>query len=201
MITGVVFDSSSGKPLSDVVVSARGGRFRAVTNGGGRYELAVDGPINDTIVFDHPRLRLFHVADRVQTLSMPAGSRGQVSVIVPSAASLRARLCGRNEIGTEAQGMIAGYVTDAAGKPLPRAHVWATWQIQWVEQNGRLVSTNQQRTVETDSNTDGSYVMCGLTRNVQITAKVGIAGRPTLEERLVVPASLVLEHDFQFGAR
>ena len=201
VIVGVVYDSTAGKPLGGVQVSTGGGKFKALTNSGGRYELAVDGALNDTIVFEHPRLRLFRLADRTQTIALPAGGQGQASLIVPSYATLRVRLCGRNEIGTEAQGMIAGYVRDASGKPLPRAHVWASWQISWVEQNGRLVSTNQQRSVETDSNSDGSYVMCGLTRNAQITAKVGIGGRPTLEERLVVPSSLVLEHDFQFGAR
>ena len=201
VIVGVVYDSSSGRPLAGVQVTTGGGKFKAVTNAGGRYELTVDAPINDTIVFEHPRLRLFHIAERVQTISLPSGSRGEASVIVPSYGALRARMCGRNETGTEAQALMVGYVRDASGKPLPRAHVWASWQITWVEQNGRLVSTNQQRTVETDSNSDGSYAMCGFTREARVTAKVGVGGRPTLEERLVVPGSMVIEHDFQFGAR
>ena len=201
VIVGVVYDSTSGKPLGGVEVSTGGGKFKAVTNSGGRYELTVNGPINDRLVFDHPRLRLFQIADQVQTVSLPAGARSQASVIVPSYATLRKRLCGRNETGTEAQGMMVGYVRDPYGKPLARAHVWAAWQISWVEQNGRLVSTNQQRTVETDTNTDGSYMMCGLSRGAQMTAKVGVGGRPTLEERLVVPPSMVLEHDFQFVNR
>lgn len=201
VISGVVFDSSSGRPLAGVQVSTGGGRFRTTTSGGGRYELAVDAPLNDTIVFEHPRLRLLHVSDRVQTISLPAGGRGQASVIVPSYASLRRQLCGRNETGTEAEGFIAGYVRDAAGRAISRAHVWATWQILWIEQNGRLVSTNQQRTVEADTNSDGSYLMCGLTRGAQVTVKVSIAGRPTLQERLAASENLVLEHDFVLGAR
>jgi len=201
VIVGVVFDSTTSRPLANVIVSTRGGRFRTVTNAGGRYELTVDGPINDTLVFDHPRLRLYHVAERMQLISMPAGSRGQALILIPSYATLRARLCGRNETGTEPQGLMAGYVVDAAGRPIVGAHVWASWEINWVEQHGRLVSTNQQRTVETNTNSDGSYLMCGLTRGAQIVAKVGLAGRNTLEDRLVVPPSLVLEHDFQFGAR
>ena len=201
VIVGVVYDSSSGRPLAGVQVTTGGGKFKALTNAGGRYELTVDAPINDTIVFEHPRLRLFHIAERVQTISLPSGSRGEASVIVPSYGALRARMCGRNETGTEAQALMVGYVRDASGKPLPRAHVWASWQITWVEQNGRLVSTNQQRTVETDSNSDGSYAMCGFAREARVTAKVGVGGRPTLEERLVVPGSMVIEHDFQFGAR
>lgn len=201
VISGIVYDSSSGRALSGVQVWTAGGKFRTVTNTGGRYELAVDGALNDSIIFDHPRLRLFHVAGRVQSISLPAGTRGQASVIIPSYATLRKNVCGRNETGTEAQGFVAGYVRDVTGKPVPRAHVWATWQVLWVEQNGRLVSTNQQRTVETDSNSDGSYFLCGFTRGAQVIAKVSIPGRNTLEERLALPPSLVLEHDFLLGAR
>lgn len=201
MVTGIVFDSTTGRPLSGVQVSTRDGRFKTLTSSGGRYELAIDGALNDTLVFEHPRLRLLHIAERLQAISLPSGSRAQVSVIIPSYGSLRKGICGQNETGIEAQGFMAGYVRDAAGKPIPRAHVWATWQILWVEQNGRLVSTNQQRTVEADTNSDGSYLMCGFTRGAQITAKVGIAGKNTVQEKLAFPATMVLEHDFQFGAR
>jgi hypothetical protein len=201
VLTGVVYDSSSGRPLSGVQVSTGGGRYTTTTNTGGRYELVINGSLNDKVVFDHPRLRLLRVAERVQSVSLPAGSRGEASVIVRSYAALRNSLCGKNETGIEAQGLMAGYVRDAAGKPVTGAHVWATWQILWVERNGRLVSTNQQRTIETDSEADGSYIMCGFTRGAQLTAKVSVAGKNTLQERLTLPATMVLEKDFQFGAR
>jgi hypothetical protein len=200
-ISGVVYDSTTGTPLQGVQVSTGGGRFKATTSAGGHYELAIDGPLSDTIVFEHPRLRLYRVATRVQSISLPSGARGQANVLVPSYGTLRKRLCGQNETATEPQGIAAGYVRDAAGNPVPNAHVWATWQIQWVERNGRLVSTNQQRTVETDTGSDGSYLMCGFTRGAQITAKVGIAGRSTLQEKVVLPANMVLEHDFRLTAR
>lgn len=200
-ITGVVYDSTTGTPLQGVQVSTGGGRFKTTTSAGGRYELAVSGPLSDSIVFEHPRLRLYRVATRVQSISLPNGAHAQANVLVPSYATLRRSLCGQNETATDSQGIAAGYVTDGAGKPVPNAHVWATWQIMWVEQNGRLVSTNQQRTVETDSNSDGSYLMCGFTRGAQITAKVGMAGRNTVQEKVVLPANMVLEHDFRLAAR
>ena len=196
IINGFVYDSSSTRALSNVQVLTRSGRYKTMTNSAGRFELAVDGALNDTLVFDHPRLRLLGVA-RMQPISVPSGRRSQVLLFVPSYATLRASLCGRNATGTEAQGLMAGYVRDAAGRPIARAHVWAVWPVQWIEQNGRLVATNRQMTVETDSNSDGSYLMCGFTRGAQITAKVGAAGHSTVEERLALPTSMVLEHDFQ----
>jgi hypothetical protein len=201
ILIGFVFDSTTGRPLKGVEVSTSGGQFKAITSDGGRYELSVFGGLSDKVIFDHPRLSLFRIPERVQNITVPAGSRGQAVVIIPSLGTLRKRLCGQNETGTEAQGIAVGYVRDAAGNPVRSAHVWATWQISWIEQNGRLVSTNQQRTVETDTGPDGSYMLCGFTRGTQITAKVGIAGKSTVEERLVVPANMVLEHDFRIGAR
>ena len=44
-------------------------------------------------------------------------------------------------------------------------------------------------------------MMCGFTKGAQVTAKVGIAGKNTVQERLVIPTNMVLEHDFQLGAR
>jgi hypothetical protein len=201
VLTGLVFDSTTGRALKGVEVSTGGGQFKAVTNDGGRYELVVVGGLSDKVIFDHPRLRLFRLPERVQNITVPGGSRGQAVVIVPSLGTLRRRLCGLNETGTDAQGMAVGYVRDADGSPVRNAHVWATWQISWIQQNGRLVATNQQRTVETDTGPDGSYVMCGFTKDAQVTAKVSIPGKNTLEEKLVIPTTLVLEKDFQLGAR
>ena len=92
-------------------------------------------------------------------------------------------------------------VKDADGNAVRGAHVWASWQVQWIEQSGRLVATNLQKTVETDTGPDGSYMMCGFTKGAQITAKVGRAGQNTLEEKLVLPASMVLEHDFKLASQ
>jgi hypothetical protein len=44
-------------------------------------------------------------------------------------------------------------------------------------------------------------LLCGFTKGAKITAKIGIAGSNTVQEGLVLPASMVLEHDFKLGAR
>ena len=201
VLEGVVYDSTTGRPLKGVIVSTGVGRFKARTSEGGRYELVIDGALSDKVIFEHPRLRLLRIPERVQTVSVAPGSRGQAVVIIPSFATLRNRLCGQNETGTDAQGMAVGYVKDADGNGVRGAHVWASWQVQWIEQSGRLVATNLQKTVETDTGPDGSYMMCGFTKGAQITAKVGRAGQNTLEEKLVLPATMVLEHDFKLGSQ
>ena len=84
VLTGVVFDSTTGRALKGVEVSTGGGQFKAVTSDGGRYELVVVGGLSDKVIFDHPRLRLFRLPERVQNITVPGGSRGQAVVIVPS---------------------------------------------------------------------------------------------------------------------
>ncbi len=200
-LVGVVYDSTTAMPIKGVVVSTGLGRFKTRTSDGGRYELVIDGALADKVIFDHPRLRLLRIPERVQTVSVAPGARGQAFVFIPSYTTLRGRLCGQNETGTDAQGMAVGYVKDDAGSPVRNAHVWATWQVQWIEQNGRLVATNQQRTVETDTGPDGSYLLCGFTKGAKITAKIGTAGMNPVQEALMLPASMVLEHDFRLGAR
>jgi hypothetical protein len=201
VLEGVVYDSTTGRGLKGVIVSTGVGRFKARTSEGGRYELVIDGALSDKVIFEHSRLRLLRIPERVQTVSVAPGSRGQAVVIIPSFATLRNRLCGKNETGTDAQGMAVGYVKDADGNAVRGAHVWASWQVQWIEQSGRLVSTNLQKTVETDTGPDGSYMVCGFTKGAQITAKVGRAGQATVEEKLVLPASMVLEHDFKLASQ
>jgi hypothetical protein len=44
-------------------------------------------------------------------------------------------------------------------------------------------------------------MMCGFTRGAQITAKVSMAGKGIAEEKVVMPGSMVLEHDFILGPR
>jgi hypothetical protein len=43
--------------------------------------------------------------------------------------------------------------------------------------------------------------MCGFTRGAQITAKVGMAGKGTVQEKVALPPNMVLEHDFRLPAR
>ena len=108
-----------------------GGASSTTTNSGGRYQLLIDGA---STTHSCSIIRDFDCCtwpSGWQPISFPSGTQGQASVIVPSYATLRKRICGQNETGTEPQGFMAGYVRDASGKPVPRAHVWATWQILW----------------------------------------------------------------------
>lgn len=199
-VTGTVVDGTTGAPLAGVDVSTFSGRQKTSTNRGGGFELWMEGSVTDSLVFEHPRLRLFHVA-RVRPFSVTGGNRVQVSVVIPGYAALRQGLCPASGTSAQPGGLAIGYVRDAAGNPVQDAQVGATWRVLWVEQKGRLVSANELRTVEGRTAPDGSYLLCGFTRDAPVTLRVSVAGTPRVEEQLAVPRHMVIERDFRIPAR
>jgi len=198
-VTGSVFDGITGRPLPGVSIATTSGRYKAVTNSGGGYELVVEGDFVDTLVFDHPRLRLLRVP-RVKPVAVRSGGRTQLAVVIPSSAGIRQALC-PGERGREASGLAFGYVHDAAANPIAGAQVSATWQVLWAEEKGRLVATKQQRTVDTQTGADGSYLLCGFTRDARVNLSVAIDGAPRAAETIPFPRNMVLERDFRIPAR
>jgi hypothetical protein len=198
-ITGSVFDQTTRAPLSGVEVATTSGRYRTTTNSGGGFELSMDGGLVDTLIFDHPRLRLLRVP-RARAVFVASGAQTQVAVVIPGFATLRQTLCPTDGSVAQPAGVAIGYVLDAAGNPMANAQVSATWLVLWTEDKGRLVATKQQRTVDTQTDADGSYLLCGFTRDAPITMTVTVDGTPRAEESLALPRSMVLERDFRIRA-
>lgn len=195
-ITGTVVDGTTGAPLAGVSVSTVSGRHKTTTNRGGGYELWMSGAVSDSLIFDHPRLRLFRIP-QVRAVSVPSGARAQVSVVIPSHAALRQALCAESGSRAQPGGLAIGYVRDGAGNPVPNATVSATWQVLWVEEKGRLVSTNERRTTEVRTAPDGSYLLCGFGRDTPVTLAVAVRAAKRLEEQVPVPRHMVVERDFR----
>jgi hypothetical protein len=197
-ISGTVLDGTTGKPLAGVGVSTVSGAHKTATNRGGGYELLVES-LEDSLVFEHPRLRLFRVP-AVVPVTITSGGAAQASVVVPGYAALRKALCPATSSKQQA-GLAVGYVRDESGNPVSDAQVAATWQVLWTEEKGRLVSTKQSRRVDVRTAPDGSYVICGFTRDAPVALAVITDGRLRVEDRVAVPNNMVLEHDFRIAAR
>jgi hypothetical protein len=195
-ISGTVLDGTTGKPLAGVGVSTVSGAHKTATNRGGGYELLV-ASLEDSLVFEHPRLRLFRVPP-VVPVTVTSGGVAQASVIVPGYAALRKALCPATS-SKQPAGLAVGYVRDESGNPVADAQVAATWQVLWTEEKGRLVSTKQSRRVDVRTAADGSYVICGFTRDAPVALAVITDGRLRVENRVAVPTSMVLEHDFRIA--
>jgi hypothetical protein len=199
-VTGSVFDQTTGTPLSGVEVTTTSGRYKTSTNRGGSFELSVAGALVDTLIFDHPRLRLLRVP-RGRPVSVASGAKTQVAFVIPGFARLRETLCPAEGSLAQPAGVAIGYVRDAAGNPIANAQVSAAWQILWTEEKGRLVATRQQRTVDTQTGADGSYRICGFTRDAPIAITVAVDGTTRAEESVTLPRTMVLERDFRIRAQ
>lgn len=197
-ITGTVVDGTTGAPLPGVSVTTASGSHKTTTNRGGGYELWMSGAVSDSLIFDHPRLRLFRIPS-VRAVSVPSGARAQVSVVIPSHVALRQALCAESGSRAQPGGLAIGYVRDAAGNPVPNATVAASWQVLWIEEKGRLVSTNQRRTTEVRTAPDGSYLLCGFGRDTPVTFTIAVRATKRLEEQVPVPRHLVVERDFRIS--
>jgi hypothetical protein len=198
-ITGTVFDGTVGAPVAGVEVTTTSGRYRTTTNRGGGYELAVDDGLVDTLIFDHPRLRLLRIP-RVRPVAVRSGTKTQVTIMIPTFTALRQAHCATQR-STPPSGLAVGFVRDVAGNPVPNALVSAKWQVQWIEENGRLVAARQLRAVDTQTAADGSYLLCGFTRDAQVTLRVTVDGTPRVEETIPFPRGMVLERDIRLPAR
>ncbi len=198
-ITGSVFDQTTNTPLSGVQVLSSSGRYKTVTNRGGGFELSTDGAMVDTLIFDHPRLRLLRVP-RVRPIAVANGAHTKIAVVIPPLTTVRQALCPAEGSAGQSSGVAVGYVLDAAGEPIANAQVSGTWQMLWTEEKGRLVATKQRRTVDTQTSADGSYVLCGFTRDAPIAMTVTVDGTPRAEESLTLPRTMVLERDFRIRA-
>src|SRR6185295_7772412 len=122
VLSGTVFDSAAGIPLGGAVVQlvrldradAPVSSSATLANDRGRYRIAGVAPGHYLIGFQHEALRAFRIEAPARRVDVPASTTAADSNVVvdlamPSAADLRASLCGPNE---QVGGLIAGRVED-----------------------------------------------------------------------------------------
>lgn len=203
VLTGAVFDSAAGIPLARAVVQlvrldqgdAPTWATATLTNERGRYRLEGVTPGRYLIGFQHEALSAFRVEAPARRLDVPPSetavdSNVVIDLAMPSAAELRAGLCGSNE---QAAGLIAGRVVDGrTGAPLDGAAVTVGWS-EWTVQDDTLRPRPIERTSRVRD--DGTYLICGASTEEPLTLTVAKDGYFTLRTELTIPNAAVLRHD------
>ncbi len=176
-LTGLVFDSLHGGPLANAHLSLAGGVSDAVSDSTGRYRLRSVLAGRYRLTTDDPRLARFSTegAEREVVLS-----RGEVTVAnwaVASAATLRARFCGKETGRGDRPQLIIGHLVDSAsGAPVSGARAVMAWRRLAVQASERLVSAAVgDSTVETESDEAGIVTFCRPPRQdvVRLRAELG----------------------------
>ena len=174
-VRGVVYDSLARAPLAGARVWSADGARATTTDARGRFTLdsvATDGrPIG--ILAEHPAADSVGLTTLAAAVAVPPGGSAQVTVAVPSYATLRAAACqGIPEAGHRDGGVLLGTVRNAAtGNPVAGAVV----RIAWLHFRGRgargeaSLADVVEESLDAATDGAGSFYACGLPTTTDVT--------------------------------
>jgi hypothetical protein len=201
-ITGIVWDSTMGRPLALTMVQA----VRAdspsvvrVVRANAKGEFAVDSLDAATYLVapSHPRLDSLGIEQLARRVTVKAGARARTRLAVPSARTLTERLCGAS--ATRGQvGYARGIIRDAARS---RVAVRGTVRAEWHELTlGASGVARQSPSVEVESDEQGTFELCGVPQGSIVRVTVRTASAVSGVAELTVPPNGILMRDFYVGA-
>jgi hypothetical protein len=155
-VTGVAFDSLSGRPLPVAFVTL--GSKSAIADSLGRFAFDSAAPGTYRVTLQHDMLDSLGLSGIATTVTVAAGM-APLRVATPSVMTMWRRVC-PGEAPPDS-GFVFGTVLDAATRaPVGGAPIVASWvDIQAVGQ--RAVSGKEWRLAST-TNADGSFLLCGV---------------------------------------
>lgn len=184
-LTGVVYDSLSGRPVAGAAVWSEQARRATVTDAAGHFVLDSLLPGEHRLVVADSQLDAIGV-NLTRTVSVAAGTGGvagaggRLVLATPSIATITARLCDGGSVRggdrSPQGGILFGAVRNVAtGARLSGAVVDVRWlRIEFL--GGKVVPLVAEAQARTDSL--GTYVACGVPTDtvLQVTARGGNHG-------------------------
>ncbi|MEX2178317.1 MAG: carboxypeptidase regulatory-like domain-containing protein [Gemmatimonadaceae bacterium] len=157
-VKGVAFDSLRGGPLAEAVIMIAGLDRRVTTDARGRFEFDSVPPGPRTFQVQHASLDSIGFHGFARQFAITTGS-ANVVLAFPSFRTLWAAAC--DGAPKRDSGFVYGTISEAAGRgPVADATVELSWiETTYDKQNG--VRQRRHR-VETRSNANGTYVVCGV---------------------------------------
>lgn len=205
-VSGTARDSLSNLPLARAIVqlvsAIEPGRFSRAENADslghfsftgvpdGQYKLGFFHPVLDSLGIEAPLRDVF--VDRLRPVRMDVG--------IPSAATLRKALCGRQmatRTATDSGGVVVGFVRNA--RTLTAA-TNATVSAQWAELtlSVRGIERRMPRNV-VKATPEGWFVLCDVPSSGPVEFLAVAQGDSTDRIELAMPKELFLRRDFYVG--
>ncbi|HET7620515.1 MAG TPA: carboxypeptidase regulatory-like domain-containing protein [Gemmatimonadaceae bacterium] len=196
-VSGVVFDSLTGKPLAGALVQvvARGENARAwnATSGAsGEFEITAVPRGLFIVGFMHPSLDSLGLTVQPRTIEVSSDAPVHVTLAIPSARTISRLLCGGAH-QSDSTGLLIGFIRDAdSGTPLPGAMAVVTWSELVVDKGIHTA----RRQIPIKSNDAGWYALCGAPADGPITTRAELGKDATGIIEVNVPPRGILRRDF-----
>ena len=191
VVTGVVIDSLTGRPLPGAVVQMqRDSAYRlssATTDSTGSYRIEGLEPGSYIVGFFHSKLDSLGINLSGRHVNLGPGAQ-RVDYGVPSAPTIIAAICPGTR--SDSLGVLTGYVRDAENSLALAGSVTVLW-FELSIGGGGIRKVRQQVPVKT--NDEGWFAICGLPSDVELLASATAAEAEsgTIEVR-VPPGGLLL---------
>lgn len=196
-IGGLVWDSTRARPLAGAEVSVADGDRSTISDPVGRFALDSVPAGPQEVSFRHPRLDSLPVLPRVAEVTVTRGATVEVTLAVPSMATILAALCGAED-RAPGSGAVIGTVRSAGTRePVAGATVALEWTDYRVAGGRDLLADVQSRRVTTDD--QGRYAVCGVPQGVLVAAYSAVGDESSAVRRAEVPREDVLVLDLDLG--
>jgi hypothetical protein len=168
LLVGLVYDSVNAEGLAGAVVKVQGYQDSVLTDGEGRYRLAVAASGDQVISVAHPRSRLLQQGT-AQAALLSLGDTTRVDFTVSSLASFVRALCGTPGKGRSG---VVGMARGPDGKPAAGYEV----RVRWYTSAGGLKEERR------DVRADGLYSLCELPPDRSLPVRLFDRTRPVDEQ-------------------
>ncbi|WP_306522957.1 carboxypeptidase regulatory-like domain-containing protein [Gemmatimonas sp.] len=196
-LRGVVYDSVARAPLANASVRV----FRADsawvgidarTDASGTFDVTALRTGTWLVSFLHPRLDSLRLEPPVARVDVVEAGEINVTLAVPSSASLARALCGSR--AEDSTAVVVGDVRDASGRrPVAGATVRASWP-EWVFAKNEMERERVARVARSDST--GQFVLCHVPQGTTVTALAHAGRDSTGVIELAIPATEYMVADF-----
>jgi hypothetical protein len=161
-LRGLVFDSTTSRPLAGARVSVGGPGHSAVTDSTGRFEVKDVPPGDYQVTIASPRLEALGYRPRPTAVTLREGAAAEQTLAIPSLPTVWASRCGDDE-RTSGTGIVVGSVKGDGGQPEPGARITLAW------------GAGTQERVQVTADSAGVYRACGVPAGSALT--LNAAGR------------------------
>lgn len=161
IITGRLFDSTSGRPLAGAQIAIGDGAAQTSSDDNGRFTIRAEQSGDYALQVRHPRIELLGLPVLEQTVTARAGDTTRVVPQLPNRLAVIAAACPAAASDTTTS-LFAGRIVDGNGAGRAGVPLTARWQD--LRKSGpALLVTDREARLESD--TLGIVRLCGLPTN------------------------------------